>query len=338
LVGGVWGIGKLVYKPNIASDNRETPVQLEDLMPFQVTSIDLDFFKEARYEFSLNEWIDFLFQTIGYNPQSYSFDQKVLIITRLLLLIENNLYLVELGPKGTGKTSLFRNISQYVRLVSGGTVTPPLLFYNIGRKLLGLLGLKDLIVFDEISKMTLRSGDEIVAKLKDYMSTGSFERGEKEFKSTASLAFIGNIKIEIDRPLIENYFSVFPKEMRDTAFIDRINGFLPGWKIPKIGREEKYLAQGYGLVTDYFAEVLHLLREETFITKDEDIGRSDSWTIRDEKSIRRLLDGFLKLIFPNGEWDRSEYTLFLNYAKNYRQIIVDQLNLLDPGEFKKRKL
>ena len=337
LLGGVWGLGKLVYIRGHL-DESTSPIILVELTPFQVSHIDLSQFIDARYEFSLNEWIDLLMRTLGLNPDKYSFEQKILIISRLIPLVEPNVYMTELGPKGTGKTSIYRNVSPYVRIISGGKISPAILFYNIGRKLVGLLGLKDVIVFDEISKVKLYSGDEIVAKLKDYMSTGIFERGDREFISFSSLVFIGNITIGEDGlPVSDNLFMVFPKEFRDPAFIDRIHGMLPGWRIPKIGTSKEYLAKGYGLVMDYFAEVLHRLRSKQY-NIDISSYRKNDWTIRDEIALEKLIKGIMKILFPHGEYTSSEFTTVFKIIKNYRQIIVDQLHIIDPGEFKLKKL
>jgi len=347
ILSGLWGIGVLEYMPTLVeavrSRGREkiffTPLILEEFEPFQVYNIDVGTFIEGRYEFSTWEWIDLLIKSIGLNPSVYSSRQKLLLLFRLVPLIEGNVNIMELGPRATGKTYLYRNISYYTRIYAGGTVSAARLFYDMRLKILGDLGTRDVVVFDEIARVRFTNPDEVVAKLKDYMVDGFFERGTlKRAHSDCSLVFMGNIELS-EGGVLGNIIDYLPSFMRDTALIDRIHGLLPGWELPKIMKSDVHLASGYGLAVDYLSEILHRMRARSFEPLIEQcVELVGDYTIRDEKAVKKLLSGILKLIFPHGEFDRSELTEIVNLAVELRQNVVDILSEMSPSEFPRKRL
>lgn len=278
-----------------------------------------------------------LINTAGLNPDVFDEKQKLIMISRFISLVEGNVNLMEFGPRATGKTFFFRNISFYTRIISGGQVSPAVLFYNIGSRTMGEIGMKDAIVFDEVAKIRFANSDEMMGKLKDYMESAHFERGPKKSTSTCSLNLVGNIDVKGFIP-IEDFTYVLPDFMRDSAFIDRINGLIPGWQLPKIRKPEAHLSQNYGFSVDYFSEVLHELRKMDFqseITKRIDL---ENVTIRDYKSIMKTTSGMLKILFPNRKFSQEEFTRILTFCIEYRQSIADWLQKLAPGEFEKKKI
>ncbi len=337
LTTGMWGVAKLQYEPSLKEDKR-TPIILVDFTPFQVSKIDLNAFFEGRRLFSLEEWIDVLMNTIGLNPEVYSGRQKLLTISRLIPLISANVNMVELGPRATGKTFLYRNTSYYIRIISGGRISPAMLFYNIASKTYGLIAVKDAVIFDEVSRIEFSNPAETVGKLKDYMESGMFERGPKQAQSTCSLVFLGNIDLEEVEDQ-ESYTKLFPKQISDSAFVDRIHGLLPGWELPKILLSEVHLSKGYGFVSDYFAEILHNLRNidyQRIIGSEVEL--TGEPTIRDEKAILRTASGLIKLLFPHGEYDKRELALVMDIAVELRQRVASWLSKISPTEYPEKKL
>jgi len=254
-------------------------------------------------------------------------------------LVEGNVNLVELGPRATGKTYLYRNISYYTRIYAGGTISAARLFYDARLKVVGDIGTRDVVVFDEITKIRFSNPDEVVAKLKDYMADGFFERGQLvRAHSDCSLVFIGNVELGYGGVLGE-VIDYLPEFMQDTAFLDRIHGLLPGWELPKIFSSEVHLAKGYGLAADYLSEIFHRMRVYSFSKiVEQHVELEGSYTIRDEKAVKKLLSGLLKLIFPHGEFDNRELKAVAALAVELRQNIVDILSKIAPHEFPGKKL
>lgn len=341
ILSGIWGLGTLEYRPDLPENVDETisPVLLVDIEPFQVYNIDLKGFIEKRQDFALDEWIDLIVTTIGLNPNAYSPRQKLLQIARLAPLVETNVNLMELGPKATGKTYLYRNLSHYTRIYSGGAISPARLFFDARLRLVGDIATHDLVVFDEVSKIKFINPDEMAGKLKDFMVDGFFERGMlKRAHSGCSLVFLGNIDGEEGAP-VRGVRYVLPDIMQDSAFLDRIHGLLPGWEMPKIMRSEEHLAQGIGLAADYFAEILHELRKESFrevINAHVEFG--DNFTIRDENAVRKIASGLVKIIFPDREFDNRELKRVLSLAVEMRQYVVNELSEMAPAEFPRKRL
>ena len=342
LTMGMWGLITLRYDPSAVDEEGATPIIVVDFIPFQAPAIDFNLFKEARREFTLEEWVDVLINTIGLNHERYSFRQKLVLLTRLVPLVEGNVNLMEFGSRATGKTYIYRHVSHYTRIFSGGNISPAVLFYNLRTKVPGEIATRDVVVFDEISKIRLTNPSEMMGKLKDYMESGHYERGDKRGVSTCSLVFMGNIEVELREEgyvPVEEFTYALPKEMRDSAFVDRVHGIVPGWELPKIKQAKYHLSQGYGIASDYFAEILHEMRKESLVAKiGQHVEFSDNFTIRDERAVKKIASGLLKLLFSHGEWDKSELSLVMDIALEYRQRVREWLHILAPGEFPKERL
>ena len=337
---GIWGLGVLRYAKPIVDDfgNKLTsPVLIENFKPFQAPNVNLKEFAEKREQFSLEEWIDVLINTIGLNPEVFNERQKLILISRFVPIVEPNAHLMEFGPRASGKTYFYRNISSYTRIISGGRVSPAVLFYNIATRTLGEIGIKDCIVFDEVSKIGFANADEMMGKLKDFMESGHFERGPKKATSLCSLVFMGNIDVKGFVP-VEDFTYVLPEFMRDSAFIDRISGLVPGWELPKIKKPEIHLSQNYGFSTDYFSELLHELRRRDFQTELTRKISLENVTIRDYRGIFKLLSGMIKVLFPHRKFSDDELRKVLNLCIEYRQSIAEWLHKLAPGEFERKTI
>ncbi|MFH8107948.1 MAG: BREX system Lon protease-like protein BrxL [Candidatus Aenigmatarchaeota archaeon] len=338
---GVWGLANLKYCDPLLDEkgNQITlPVIIETFQPFHIANVDIKEFLEKREHFTLDEWIDILINTIGLNPEVYTQRQKLILISRFVPLVENNVNLMEFGPRATGKTYFYRNISFYTRIISGGKITPAQLFYNIATRTIGEIGLKDCIIFDEIAKVSFPHPEEMMGKLKDYMVDGHFERGPKKATSLCSLVFMGNIEVTGYVPA-EDINYALPEFMRnDTAFIDRIHGVIPGWEIPKIKKSAIHLSKNYGFSVDYFSEVLHELRKIDFAPLLRSIVELNNVTIRDEIGIYRIASGLAKILFPNKQLNKEELRIVMDFAVEMRQKIADLLNKMAPGEFDKKKI
>jgi len=332
LGSGVWGVGKLQYYP---PDHVRTQGQIWmiDFRPMQNARLDLDLYCECRAEFTLQEWRDLLIASMGYNPEAYSTAQQMHMLTRLVPLVQERVNMIELAPKGTGKSFVFLNLSRYARLVSGGKVTAAALFYNNATRQPGLLTHYDLVIFDEAQSISFNNPGEIIGVLKDYLESGSFARGgTQKVESSAGLMLLANIPLdEYKRPRHENLFAELPVFLSETAFIDRIHGILPGWELPRI--EQSFVATGMGFKADYFGDVLHNLRsragyEQIVQRYNTIVGTSDR---RDIIAISRLATGFCKLLFPHGRVESDDFTAYcLKPAVQLRQRVRDQLSLLDP--------
>lgn len=336
LLGGLWGTARLRYAPEVSGD---APNELLAFTPFQVGPPDVDAFRAARTHFSTDEWICLMLQSAGYAPEGFpKRRQRFLLLTRLVPLVERNVNLVELGPRQTGKTFLLRNVSPRVFTISGGKTTPANLFVNLATKAVGILGTRKVIVFDEIAHTTFGDEDATISTLKDYMESGQFSRGAKTFATDASLVFAGNLDVEDEQPAARyrHLFEPLPAALIDSAFLDRIQGYLPGWEIPKITPAS--LAQSVGFVTDYFGEVLVRLREEDLTPKIRALGFAAGMTRRDQVAVERIGSGLLKLIYPHGSASDDELREVASLASELRQRVHNQLAEIAPGEFKPRMI
>jgi len=348
MITGMWGLVKLEYSPETAKRDDEgnlieNPVIVTDFKPFQTPTNDPGILKEARSYFTLEEWLDVLINTIGYNHNVYKgLRRKLTLLSRLLPIVEENLHLAEFGPKATGKTYVFRNVSRYSRIIVGGMISPAALFYNLRSGMPGELAVRDCVVFDEISKVKFPNPDEVIAKLKDFMESGQYERGKQRVTSGASLVMLGNVEVEEREGVyvpVEDLTYILPKPMRDSALIDRVRGVIPGWELPKIGQAKYHLSQGYGIALDYFSEVLHVLRKETLVGEvSKHVELVGNATIRDEKAVKKTTSAFLKLLFPNLEFSKSELQQVVQYAVELRQRVRDWLHKISPGEFPRETL
>ena len=281
-------------------------------------------------------------QSLGVNAEAYDARERLLYLARLVPLVEENVNVIELGPRATGKSFLFKNISYYVRLFSGGQISPAVLFYHGVYKTIGDIGVRDCTVLDEINKVTFRNPNEMIGKLKDFMESGEYERGGlKRARSGCSLVFMGNMDASGESG--GNYFSsCLPNCMRDLAFIDRIHAFIPGWELPKIRQMDTHLAQGPGFITDYMCEIMHELRKESRIGVINDrallSAKGGSVTIRDQKAILRFASGLNKLLHPHEFVSDGELKICLDIAVEFRQRVHDWLCELNPAEYAPKKI
>jgi ATP-dependent Lon protease len=326
LGGGLWGIIDLSYNPEIIHKGVIRPFVIEQFRPIQLEITALEDVREKRSQFTKDEWIDFLIRSIGLEPSKLDYRLKMLNLCRLIPFVENNYNLVELGPRGTGKSYVYRELSPYSILVSGGETTVAGLFIDMrGRGRMGLVMLWDVVAFDEVAGLRRLKDAQAVQILKDYMETGGFARIREEFKGTASLVFIGNIDYDIPELLsIAHLFVPFPPEMQDAAFFDRFHAYIPGWEIPRM--RSQILTNHYGFVVDYFAWVLRELRRLTFATAiDEYFDLGKALDQRDKDAVRKTVSGLIKLIHPDGNYTKEDVEEYLCLALELRRRVKEQL-------------
>lgn len=333
LCGGIWCIVQLDYEYVEEEKQNGYPIQIRKLTPIQMPHIDIAELKQGRKAFSKDEWIDILLRSIGMEPDALSYREKWLLLTRMIPLVENNFNLCELGPRSTGKSHLYKEISPNSILVSGGQTTVANLFYNMGRKTVGLVGLWDCVAFDEVAGIRFKDKDGIQI-MKDYMASGSFARGKEEKAASASMVFVGNINQSVDVLLkTSSLFDPFPPEMgTDTAFLDRMHCYLPGWEIPKFRPE--HFTNDYGFISDYLAEFIRELRKEQYgdaIDRYFRLGKNLNQ--RDTIAVRRMVDGYLKLVYPDGEFTKEELEEVLKLSLEMRRRVKEQLKKLGGMEF-----
>ncbi len=324
---GVWCILTLAY---FAAEERDhTPWTIESLKPIQVSNIDIEEYKEARRNFEKEEWIDILMQTIGLNPEEFTFRSKLLQLARLVPFVENNYNLIELGPKGTGKSHIFSEMSPHGILISGGEVSKAKLFVNNSTGEIGLVGYWDVVAYDEFAGKTKRTDKGLVDIMKNYMANKSFSRGTQVYGASASMVFIGNTDHSVPYMLKHsNLFDALPKEYYDSAFLDRIHAYLPGWEVQKL-RNEMFTSD-YGFIVDYLAEILKYLRKEDRMNEfSKYFELSDSITTRDKTSIEKTFAGMAKVIYPHGKLNEEETKELLDFAIENRKRVKLQLQKMD---------
>ena len=333
LCGGIWCIVQLDYEYVEEEKQNGYPIQIRKLTPIQMPHIDITDLKQGRKAFSKEEWIDIMLRSIGMEPDVLSYREKWLLLTRMIPLVENNFNLCELGPRSTGKSHLYKEISPNSILVSGGQTTVANLFYNMGRKAVGLVGLWDCVAFDEVAGIRFKDKDGIQI-MKDYMASGSFARGKEEKAASASMVFVGNINQSVDVLLkTSSLFDPFPPEMgTDTAFLDRIHCYLPGWEIPKFRPE--HFTNDYGFISDYLAEFIRELRKEQYGDAIDHYFRlGKNLNQRDTIAVRRMVDGYLKLVYPDGEFTKEQLEEVLQLSLEMRRRVKEQLKKLGGMEF-----
>lgn len=333
LYGGLWGSAKLVLD-NAAAKPRIT---VAEFTPYQLTQPDMDMFRRARDEFSLAEWVDLLITSAGYRPEAFpTVRSKLLLLARLTPLTQPNLNVVELGPRGTGKSYLLRSLSARVYVLSGARATPAALLYDLNKKRLGIIGTKKVVIFDEVTHTSFPDR-ALVAALKDFMESGNIGRGGRSFVADSSLVFTGNIDLDGEGRLpsrqYTHLFEALPDALCDLAIGDRIHAFIPGWEMPKIS--DQVLADGVGLLSDYFGEVLgELRRDQTFLDFLQHNKRVLDATVRDQTAVMRTAAGLLRMVYPNGRIGDEGLTHVLHVATELRQRVHRQLERMSPGEFK----
>lgn len=332
LCSGIWCIVQLDYE-YVEEDRNGTPISIRKLTPIQMPHIDIEELKQGRRAFSKEEWIDVMLRSIGMEPDTLTVREKWLLLARMLPLVENNFNLCELGPRSTGKSHLYKEISPNSILVSGGQTTVANLFYNMGRKTVGLVGLWDCVAFDEVAGIRFKDKDGIQI-MKDYMASGSFARGKEEKAATASMVFVGNINQSVDVLLkTSSLFDPFPPEMgTDTAFLDRMHCYIPGWEIPKFRPE--HFTDDYGFITDYLAEFLRELRKEQHgDALDKFFRLGKNLNQRDTIAVRKMVGGFIKLLYPDGDYSKEQLEEVLQITLEMRRRVKEQLKKLGGMEF-----
>ena len=351
LCGGIWCIVQLDYETEgdnnfgiIDADGNTlqskqkkqkdiSPISIRKLTPIQMPHIDIEDLKRGRQAFTKEEWLDVMLRSIGMEPDELTYREKWLLLTRMIPLVENNFNLCELGPRSTGKSHLYKEISPNSILVSGGQTTVENLFYNMGRKTVGLVGLWDCVAFDEVAGIRFKDKDGVQI-MKDYMASGSFARGKEEKAASASMVFIGNINQSVDVLLkTSSLFDPFPPEMgTDTAFLDRIHCYLPGWEIPKFRPE--HFTNDYGFISDYLAEFIRELRKAQYGDAIDHYFRlGKNLNQRDTIAVRRMADGYLKLLYPDGSFTKEEVEEVLRISLEMRRRVKEQLKKLGGMEF-----
>lgn len=351
LCGGIWCIVQLDYESEgdnnfgiidvdgntLQSKQKKqkdiSPISIRKLTPIQMPHIDIDDLKRGRQAFTKEEWLDVMLRSIGMEPDELTYREKWLLLTRMIPLVENNFNLCELGPRSTGKSHLYKEISPNSILVSGGQTTVANLFYNMGRKTVGLVGLWDCVAFDEVAGIRFKDKDGVQI-MKDYMASGSFARGKEEKAASASVVFVGNINQSVDVLLkTSSLFDPFPPEMgTDTAFLDRIHCYLPGWEIPKFRPE--HFTNDYGFISDYLAEFIRELRKAQYGDAIDHYFRlGKNLNQRDTIAVRRMADGYLKLLYPDGSFTKEEVEEVLRISLEMRRRVKEQLKKLGGMEF-----
>ena len=332
LCGGIWCIMQLEYE-FIEEDKKVNPIRVRKLTPIQMPHIDLDEIKNARSAFTKDEWITLMLRSTGMEADKFTYREKWLLLARMLPLIENNFNLCELGPRSTGKSHLFKEISPNSILVSGGQTTVANLFYNIGTKQVGLVGLWDCVAFDEVAGITFKDKDAIQI-MKDYMASGSFARGKEEKAASASMVFVGNINQSADVLLKTSHlFEPFPMAMAyDTAFLDRMHCYVPGWEIPKYRPE--FFTNDYGFITDFLSEFMREMRKEPFGDACDKYFRFGSnLNQRDTIAVRKMVSGFTKLLYPDGNYTKEEMREIVTISLEMRRRVKEQLKKIGGMEF-----
>ena len=327
LSGGVWCILTMGY---VSTDEKKaTPWVVEQIKPIQISNIDIEEFKSMREKFTTDEWLDILLQTMGLNPDEFTKRSKLLQITRLVPFVENNYNLIELGPKGTGKSHVFSELSPHGILISGGEVSKAKLFVNNSSGEIGLVGYWDVVAYDEFAGKTKRTDRGLVDIMKNYMANKSFSRGTEVYGASASMVFVGNTDHSVPYMIKHSdLFDALPKDYYDTAFLDRMHAYLPGWEVQKLRND--MFSSDYGFIVDYLAEVLKELRKEDR-TNDfsEFFQLSDTITTRDKTSIAKTYAGLSKVIYPNGGIPLEEARELLDFSIECRKRVKEQLRKMD---------
>ena len=324
---GIWCIITMGY---FASDEKDSvPWHVESMKPIQMSHIDLNEYKDARAKFAKEEWVDLLMQTIGLNPEEFTFRSKILQLTRLIPFVENNYNMIELGPKGTGKSHIFSEMSPHGILLSGGEVTKAKLFVNNSTGDIGLVGYWDVVAYDEFAGRSKKVDRGLVDIMKNYMANRSFSRGTQVYQANASMCFVGNTDHSVPYMMKHsNLFEALPKEYYDTAFLDRMHAYLPGWEVQKLRNE--MFSNDYGFIVDYLAEVLKTLRKEDHM---HDYKRyfdlSDTITTRDKDAVSKTFSGLVKIVYPHGEYSEAEAREILDFAIESRKRVKLQLIQMD---------
>lgn len=330
LAGGIWSIITMQYY--YEEGQKGSPFLIQQLKPIQMPNMDMDELFEGRKFFTEEQWIDVLLRSCGYEPTQFEERVKWHLLCRMIPLVENNYNVCELGPRGTGKSHIYKEISPNSILVSGGQTTVANLFYNLSRRQVGLVGLWDVVAFDEVAGISFKDNDGVQI-MKDYMASGSFARGRDSITASASMVFVGNINQPVDTLVKTSHLlAPFPEAMIDSAFFDRFHAYIPGWEIPKMRPE--FFTDEYGLIVDYFAEWVREMRKQNFgdaINKYFKLGRDLNQ--RDSIAVKHTVSGLLKLLYPDESYDKEAVRRCLEYALETRRRVKEQLKKIGGMEF-----
>lgn len=338
LVGGIWCISRVSYYHGDNDDDTPSlPFVVSEVKPIQLPSMDFEELVNGRKSFTKDEWIDILIRSMGMEPSHLEYRQKWHMLERAVPLVENNYNMCELGPRGTGKSHIYKEISPNSILVSGGQTTVANLFYNMASRTVGLVGLWDCVAFDEVAGITFKDKDGVQI-MKDYMASGSFARGKEEKSAKASMVFVGNINQSVQDILAANshLFAPFPSAMRDdSAFFDRMHYYLPGWEVPKMRPE--LITDDYGFITDYLSEFFRELRKRNFSDAfDQYFKLGHDLNQRDVIAVRKTVSGLVKLLYPGGDYTKEDIAEILEYALEGRRRVKEQLFRIEGAEFADR--
>jgi len=334
LTGGIWAVVDLEYDP-VLTDARGSirPFVIRQVRPIQLAGVGLDEVREKRAMLSRDEWRDLILRSVGLEPSALTERMRMLYLLRLLPFVERNYNLVELGPRNTGKSYIYRELSPYSILVSGGEATVASLFVNLSTGRVGMVGMWDIVAFDEVAGLRRLKDPGAIQILKDYMEAGSFSRGRDDIQANASMVFVGNLNMDVETAVRTSHlFTPFPKEMQDLALLDRIHAYLPGWELPKM--HSQYIGKSYGFVVDYLAEIFRGLRELPVAhLLDRHFRPGSSLNRRDEKAVRRTVSGLVKLLHPDEEVSTRELEEYLIFALEARRRVKEQLKRMGGIEF-----
>jgi len=330
LAGGIWSILTLEYW--FDENSKDSPFKIVELKPIQMPETDISDFINHRQDFTLEEWIDVICRSVGMEPVNLDEKTKWHLVARMIPFVEKNFNICELGPRGTGKSYVYDEISPYSILISGGQTTVANLFYNMSTRTVGLVGMWDVVAFDEVAGISMKDKDGIQI-MKGFMANGSFSRGKESVNADASMVFVGNINGSIENLVkISHLLSPFPKDMIDTAFFDRFHHYLPGWEIPKMRPE--FFTNAYGFISDYYAECLRELRKHNFsdvISQYFRLGKDLNQ--RDTIAVKRTVSGLVKLLFPDGKFTKEDLRKCVEYALVGRRRVKEQMKKIGGMEF-----
>jgi ATP-dependent Lon protease len=330
LAGGIWCIVTLRY--HFEENQKGSPFIVEDLKPIQMPNMDMQALFGGRKGFTDEQWVDVLIRSTGMEPTCFKERVKWHLLARMVPLVENNYNFCELGPRGTGKSHIYKEISPNSILVSGGQTTVANLFYNMGARKVGLVGLWDCVAFDEVAGINFKDHDGVQI-MKDYMASGSFSRGRESINANASMVFVGNINQSVESLVKTSHLlAPFPEAMIDSAFFDRFHAYVPGWEIPKMRPE--FFTNQFGLIVDYLAEYLREMRKSSFSDAiDKFFKLGNNLNQRDTIAVRRTVSGLLKLLCPHGEYGKEQVRKCLEYGLETRRRVKEQLKKIGGMEF-----
>ena len=330
LAGGIWSILTLEYW--FDENSKDSPFKIVELKPIQMPETDISDFIKHRQDFTLEEWIDIICRSVGMEPVNLDEKTKWHLVARMIPFVEKNFNICELGPRGTGKSYVYDEISPYSILISGGQTTVANLFYNMSTRTVGLVGMWDVVAFDEVAGINMKDKDGIQI-MKGFMANGSFSRGKESINADASMVFVGNINGSIENLVKTSHLlAPFPDDMIDAAFFDRFHHYLPGWEVPKMRPE--FFTNAYGFITDYYAECLRELRKHNFsdvINRYFRLGKDLNQ--RDTIAVKRTTSGLVKLLFPDGNFTKEDLRKCLEYALIGRRRVKEQLKKIGGMEF-----